>query len=79
MLFFKFPPSLPLEKQSVSRKGKEKVGTPTVSGESTKPKGTPLEGLRQGYAGKMLVYKSGAIKLKLGETLFDVSAINPIF
>lgn len=29
-----------------------------------------------GYMGKMLVYKSGAVKLKLGETLFDVSPIH---
>lgn len=32
-----------------------------------------MEELPQGYMGKMLVYKSGKVKLKLGETLFDVS------
>ncbi|KAJ1426529.1 DNA-directed RNA polymerase III subunit RPC4 [Sesbania bispinosa] len=70
MLFFQLP-ALPFVKQSVSRKGKEKIGTSTVSGEPNK--GSALEELPKGYAGKMLVYKSGAIKLKLGETLFDVS------
>ncbi|KAJ1384598.1 DNA-directed RNA polymerase III subunit RPC4 [Sesbania bispinosa] len=70
MLFFQLP-ALPLVKQSVSRKGKEKIGTSTVSGEPNK--GSALEELPKGYAGKMLVYKSGAVKLKLGETLFDVS------
>ncbi|KAK7312088.1 hypothetical protein VNO77_35661 [Canavalia gladiata] len=74
MLFFKLP-NLPLVKQSVSNKGKEKIGTSTVSGEPTKSKGSStLEELSKGGCmGKMLVYKSGAIKLKLGETLFDVS------
>ncbi|RDY00295.1 rpc53, partial [Mucuna pruriens] len=71
MLFFKFPPTLPLEKQS--NKGKEQIGTSTVLGEPTKSKGSALEELSGGYMGKMLVYKSGAIKLKLGEALFDVS------
>ncbi|XP_020214842.1 DNA-directed RNA polymerase III subunit rpc4 [Cajanus cajan] len=72
MLFFKFPAALPLEKQN--NKGKEKIGTSTVTGEPTKSKGIALEELPRGHMGKMLVYKSGAIKLKLGETLFDVSS-----
>ncbi|KAH1267725.1 hypothetical protein HKD37_01G002835 [Glycine soja] len=42
-------------------------GTSTVSGEPTH-----LKDLPRGYMGKMLVYKSGAINLKLGESLFDV-------
>lgn len=32
-----------------------------------------LEDLSEGKLGKMLVYKSGAVKLKLGDVLFDVS------
>lgn len=64
-------PALPLVKQSVSKKGKEKVGTVTTSEASTK--GCNLEDLPGGYMGKMLIYKSGAVKLKLGETLYDVS------
>ncbi|KAL2606509.1 hypothetical protein GLYMA_09G230700v4 [Glycine max] len=64
------PTPLPMDKQS--NKGKEKIGTSTVSGEATKSKNA-LEELPRGYMGKMLVYKSGAIKLKLGETLLDVS------
>lgn len=32
-----------------------------------------LEDLPAGYMGKMLVYKSGAIKLKLGDILYDAS------
>ncbi|KAK7401167.1 hypothetical protein VNO78_12487 [Psophocarpus tetragonolobus] len=71
MLFFQFPTTLPLNKQS--NKGKEQISTSIVSGESTKLRGNALEELSSGHMGKMLVYKSGAIKLKLGETLFDVS------
>ena len=72
MLFFQLP-ALPLVKQPVSKKGKEKVGTKTASGGFMK--GCSLEELSGGYMGKMLVYKSGAIKLKLGETLYDVSSV----
>lgn len=32
-----------------------------------------LEDLTPGFMGKMLVYESGAVKLKLGDKLFDVS------
>lgn len=35
-----------------------------------------LEGLPGGYMGKMLVYKSGAIKWKLGDVIYDVSYIS---
>ncbi|KAM7272686.1 hypothetical protein ACFE04_027349 [Oxalis oulophora] len=85
MILFQFPESLPFSKQpaTASRKGKEKAGS------SSKRVGS-LEELSKGSMGKMLVYKSGAVKLKLGETLFDVSpgvecgfaqdvtAINPV-
>ncbi|OIV99693.1 hypothetical protein TanjilG_17503 [Lupinus angustifolius] len=66
MLLFKLPP-LPFVKQPATKKGEEKVG----SGESTK--GGPWEDLPEGFMGKMLVYKSGAVKFKLGQILLDVS------
>ncbi|KAE8675519.1 hypothetical protein F3Y22_tig00111662pilonHSYRG00057 [Hibiscus syriacus] len=67
------PVNLPLPKQSASRKGKEKVEK-SVSLERAVglTKGQQLEELPAGHVGKMLVYKGGAVKLKLGETLFDV-------
>lgn len=37
-----------------------------------------LEGLPGGYMGKMLVYKSGAIKWKLGDVVYDVSYISSV-
>ncbi|XP_062164403.1 DNA-directed RNA polymerase III subunit rpc4-like [Alnus glutinosa] len=74
MFFFKLPASLPFLKRSTSRKGKEKVETHTSSdGGGVSNKGCRLEELPDGYMGKMLVYKSGAIKLKLGDALYDVS------
>ena len=74
MLFFHLPNTLPMFKRSASRKGKEKVGS-TVSSQSTdvSSRGCKLEELPGGYMGKMLVYKSGAIKWKLGDTIYDVS------
>lgn len=59
-----------------SAKGKEKVENPTVMRRRSSPKkGCSLEELPGGYMGKMLVYKSGAVKLKLGDILYDVSNI----
>lgn len=59
---------------SPSAMGNEIVGSSAVSRKRSPPmKGYSLEELPAGYMGKMLVYKSGAIKLKLGDTLYDVS------
>lgn len=74
MLFFQFPGNLPRIKQPVSKKGKEKAEHSVSSDRfGSLKKGCRLEELPEGYVGKMLVYKSGAVKLKIGETLFDVS------
>lgn len=59
---------------SASKKGIGISGSPTNQGngyDSRKKIG--LEELPKGYMGKMLVYKSGTVKLKLGDILYDVS------
>ncbi|KAI8537173.1 hypothetical protein RHMOL_Rhmol09G0004500 [Rhododendron molle] len=65
---------------SASAKGKEIAGKSKSigsTGASVAVKGkeimSSLEGLPGGYMGKMLVYKSGAIKWKLGDVVYDVS------
>ncbi|TKW18151.1 hypothetical protein SEVIR_5G414200v4 [Setaria viridis] len=68
MFLFKLPKSLPLPRRSsniVERKGK-------AAGKEVK-EGSNLQQLPQGYLGKMLVYKSGKIKMKLGDVMFDVN------
>ena len=80
MLFVQLPPTLPLFKRSTSAKGKEKVGSSTPSEKvGAAKKGGGLEELSEGYMGKMLVYKSGAVKFKLGDALYDVSHIASAF
>ncbi|XP_077244023.1 uncharacterized protein LOC143884379 [Tasmannia lanceolata] len=75
MLLFQLPASLPLMKRSASAKGKEIADSSKPSqGVGVSGKGCSLEELPAGHIGKMLVYKSGAIKMKIGDTLFDVSA-----
>ncbi|CAH8384657.1 unnamed protein product [Eruca vesicaria subsp. sativa] len=61
MLFFKLPDCLPVTKQ------------PTAKRSSVSERSSAFEGLPEGFMGKMLVYKSGAVKLKLGDILYDVS------
>ncbi|XLS71541.1 hypothetical protein HN51_028406 [Arachis hypogaea] len=56
---------------SGSQDGSESSSKPQGSMKKVKP--CKLNELPPGLVGKMLVYKSGAIKLKLGSTLYDVS------
>lgn len=80
LIFMQLPPTLPLPRQSAKAEG----GDGTAS--SSKPlkntgfssKGCSLNELPAGFMGKMLVYKSGAVKLKLGDHLYNVS-IEPNF
>lgn len=46
---------------------------PTEKREGPIKKPCRLDELPSGFMGKMMVYKSGAIKLKLGDMLYDVS------
>ncbi|KAJ4706631.1 DNA-directed RNA polymerase III subunit RPC4 [Melia azedarach] len=71
--FFQIPKKLPLDKRPASTKGKEKAESSKPSGRADALKDSNLSKLPGGYMGKLLVYKSGAVKLKLGDTLFDVS------
>lgn len=61
LLLLKLPKSLPSIKRSA-----------TAEGEQIE-QGYSLKDLPPGQMGKMRVYKSGAVKLKLGETQYDVS------
>ncbi|KAJ8615643.1 hypothetical protein MRB53_035015 [Persea americana] len=74
MFLFQLP-SLPLAKRSASTKGNEKADGSTTPPrrKGASEKGCSLEDLPAGFMGKMLVYKSGAVRMKLGDTLFDVT------
>lgn len=80
MFFLQLPATLPLVKRLASAKGKEIAGSSTSSGKVGASKnGCNFRDMPGGYIGKMLVYKSGAVKLKLGDTLHDVSYTAFIF
>lgn len=66
MLFMRLP-SVPLA--SATTANRETKQTIKGTGEKT----LDLKTLPEGYMGKLLVYKSGAVKMKLGEVLYDVS------
>lgn len=67
MLFLQLPANLPLMKRPAAA-----VESKPAAGKIPK-KGCRLEELPAGYMGKLLVYKSGIVKMKLGDALFDVS------
>ncbi|GAU21873.1 hypothetical protein TSUD_33700 [Trifolium subterraneum] len=74
--FMKLPPVIPMikkvqdVKENVKRPGGPRGAAMLVR----------LNELPAGFIGKMLVYKSGKVKLKLGDTLYDVSSgMNCIF
>ncbi|XP_052152092.1 uncharacterized protein LOC127770417 isoform X3 [Oryza glaberrima] len=85
LLFFQMPASLPLPKQpdSVAETDKgdgvDAEPTSTTSKEmhaGTRPPkvlGSKLKDLPGGFMGKILVYRSGKVKMKIGDSLFDVS------
>lgn len=65
---------------SASVKGKEIMSSspmPLERGNASKMH-RGLEGVPGGYMGKMLVYKSGAVKWKLGDVIYDVSYISSV-
>ncbi|CAN8298832.1 unnamed protein product [Cochlearia groenlandica] len=69
MLFMRLP-SIPLVKQSTTTENRE-TKTKIKAGVE-KPCDLKAD-LPEGFMGKLLVYKSGAVKMKLGEVLYDVS------
>lgn len=63
-------------KRSASNDGQGVTESSTAPGATnTVPKSCVLNELPAGFVGKMLVYRSGAIKLKIGDTLYDVSRV----
>ncbi|XP_011094009.1 DNA-directed RNA polymerase III subunit RPC4 [Sesamum indicum] len=81
IFFLQLPSILPTTKQSTNAEVPEadKKANPGKGAEASQ-KPCRLEDLPAGLMGKMLVYRSGAIKLKLGDTLYDVSAgLNCVF
>ncbi|RYR45493.1 hypothetical protein Ahy_A07g031327 [Arachis hypogaea] len=68
------PAALPAIKGSASSGGQaDSESSSKPQGSMKKVKPCKLNELPPGFMGKMLVYKSGAIKLNLGDTLYDVS------
>ncbi|XAR67107.1 hypothetical protein NMG60_11013543 [Bertholletia excelsa] len=75
MFFLQLPPTLPMVKQSAN------IGDQGAAGDSKPPLDKALskkpcgwDELPAGYMGKLLVYKNGDVKLKLGDTTYEVSA-----
>ncbi|KAK9102935.1 hypothetical protein Sjap_020189 [Stephania japonica] len=74
MLFIQLPASLPSIKRSATAKGKDAADNSNPGrNKHLREKGCILEELKPGFMGKMLVYKSGAVKMKLGKIIYDMS------
>ncbi|KAH9531617.1 hypothetical protein CY35_19G046900 [Sphagnum magellanicum] len=73
LMFFQIPASLPLgQDAAVSREsGQDEMVGSVKEGTRNSSAGVKLEKLPEGHVGKLLVYKSGAVKLKIGDVLFD--------
>lgn len=75
MFLINLPPNLPMVKQSATSGGQDvNVNTRPPRGPKEVEELYKLNDLPSGFMGKMLVYRSGAIKLKLGDTIYDVSS-----
>lgn len=80
LLLFQLPVSLPLPKQTESveepNTGSEENVEPATSSKVARGQtlpGSKIKDLPGGLMGKILVYKSGKVKMKIGDALFDVS------
>lgn len=67
LIFFQLPATMPIPNQSVKTEGKPLKNA---------SKASSLNEVPAGSMGKMLVYKSGVVKLKLGDHLFNVSSLS---
>lgn len=74
MMFLQLPMTIPAMKRAAGAAGQSSTSDSNPSS-SANPmiKACGLRDLPAGAMGKMVVYKSGAVKLKLGETLYDVN------
>ncbi|KAK7388251.1 hypothetical protein VNO78_23062 [Psophocarpus tetragonolobus] len=81
MFLINLPSKLPMITQSATAGDKDVSVKSKHPGDSKNvEKLCELNELSSGFMGKMLVYRSGAIKLKLGDTLYDVSSgMNCVF
>ncbi|KAF5481734.1 hypothetical protein F2P56_002365 [Juglans regia] len=74
MFFLQLPPIMPMIKRSATADGREVTDSSRLPGDvHVIKKACSFDELPAGFMGKMLVYRSGAIKLKIGDTLYDVS------
>lgn len=72
MFLFQLPAALPLAKDPVAAvDSRRSDGKQDAKGKSRG--GCSLKDLPAGYVGKMLVHKSGKIKMKIGDAVFNVS------
>ncbi|CAN6272817.1 unnamed protein product [Urochloa humidicola] len=79
LLFFQFPTTLPLPRQAdqVAETETDTHVNAKSMGDNRKRRLESIHGLKElpgGFMGKILVYKSGKVKMTLGDVLFDVSA-----
>jgi len=79
LLFFQFPKTLPLPRQAYADADTNMNMNTKSMGDNRKRQldsihGCALKELPGGFMGKLLVFKSGKVKMRLGDLLFDVSA-----
>ncbi|XP_039820323.1 DNA-directed RNA polymerase III subunit RPC4-like isoform X4 [Panicum virgatum] len=75
LLLVQLPCSLPLPMQPQSVTEPNKGSEERREGmRPSSQRGSKLKDLPAGYMGKILVYRSGKVKMKIGDTLFDVSS-----
>ena len=76
IFFLQLPPMVPVTEQSSTAEGMEAANSLEQNKGSQPPQKTcTLNEFPSGSMGKLLVYRSGAVKLKLGNIVYDVSIV----
>jgi len=78
LLFFQLPTSLPFTIDKKEEKEKAAVPLPTGPNPALGVQDftSTIAGGPSGYLGKIIVYKSGKVKMKIGDFLYDINAAN---
>lgn len=78
MIFLQLPASMPMIRPPDKESNETSNNPKSSKNAGPRQKVYQFNKLPAGYMGKLLVYKSGAVKLKLGDNLYDVSLVSKL-
>jgi hypothetical protein len=79
MCFMQLPSSLPITPPKTEEEPKQETKQESALGGSEQEFVSNLTKIPEGFLGKLIVYKSGKIKMKVGDFIYDVRDLHTLF